>query len=611
MRMLVLALAVVMAGATTARGQYGLYGSPEMVQLQAPAQAAPAPVYPVTSATPAPMYAPVATPAPVYAPVAAQAPMYAPVAQPAPMYAPAGRNMATAYRPVYQPTLQQPYPAYQSLMAPTATTVPPKAVPTPAVPTPAAAAGQAMQPTYTTPVTPQPNFPPPGMMQPGAMQQPGVIDQMLQEAPVNAPAPNASYLGQGPAGCAPANCGGNGCGYGAPARGVYRGCGQGFYTGGGCCQPQSACGYGQGACGNGQGVYRGAVEGYADACENAESCFGANNQCAWYGGVYALYMSRNKGNRVWTTYDSMNDANQVMNTDMNMRWEAGGEIRFGRRFCCGTWAIEAAYWTLGNFSGYNDYAMSTGVGTPLRVSEVECADSSGPVNGVDFFDGAQEHKLWRSSDVQNLELMVFNHPFYGGCDGCPSALQLSWGVGARYFRFDEDLRFGTLAAASWGAGSWGQYAGRYEAYMNDRIKNSLIGCQLSFTASYNVARTFRLFATPKLGVYNNHIENDFELYRGDGQDFTPTGGSGVSGRYPVHGSKDIAAFLGELDLGMEWNFAANWSATLGYRVTTVNGVGLTDSQIPYYVVDIPEIGNVKSNGTLLLHGVFAGVQYNF
>jgi hypothetical protein len=40
-------------------------------------------------------------------------------------------------------------------------------------------------------------------------------------------------------------------------------------------------------------------------------------------------------------------------------------------------------------------------------------------------------------------------------------------------------------------------------------------------------------------------------------------------------------------------------------------VGLADAQIPQYIVDIPEIAHIDSNGDLILHGAFAGLTYNF
>jgi len=62
---------------------------------------------------------------------------------------------------------------------------------------------------------------------------------------------------------------------------------------------------------------------------------------------------------------------------------------------------------------------------------------------------------------------------------------------------------------------------------------------------------------------------------------------------------------------LEWQFAENWSAQVGYRVVAITGVGLADNQIPQDIADIPEIGDIDSNGNLVLHGAFAGVRFNF
>ena len=56
---------------------------------------------------------------------------------------------------------------------------------------------------------------------------------------------------------------------------------------------------------------------------------------------------------------------------------------------------------------------------------------------------------------------------------------------------------------------------------------------------------------------------------------------------------------------------ANWSARAGYRVVAITGMGLADDQFPQYINDIPEIENIQHSSSLVLHGAFLGVTYNF
>jgi hypothetical protein len=52
-------------------------------------------------------------------------------------------------------------------------------------------------------------------------------------------------------------------------------------------------------------------------------------------------------------------------------------------------------------------------------------------------------------------------------------------------------------------------------------------------------------------------------------------------------------------------------ATIGYRLVAATGMGLADHQFPNNVVDFAFLDTVKSNGNLLVHGAFAGLQIEF
>ena len=82
-------------------------------------------------------------------------------------------------------------------------------------------------------------------------------------------------------------------------------------------------------------------------------------------------------------------------------------------------------------------------------------------------------------------------------------------------------------------------------------------------------------------------------------------------QFPVNSITNCVSFLGQIDVGVEWQFARNWSTTIGYRVVAITGVGLADHQIPFYIVDTPEIADIDTNGDLVLHGAFVGIEYNF
>ena len=116
----------------------------------------------------------------------------------------------------------------------------------------------------------------------------------------------------------------------------------------------------------------------------------------------------------------------------------------------------------------------------------------------------------------------------------------------------------------------------------------------------------RLFLTPKVGIYNNFMESNFQANTGDG-----INGTGPYGSFPVHATTNGLAFLTQLDAVAEWQFARNWSVRAGYRFVAVTGMGLAEDQFPQYMVDTPSIASIQHSSSLVLQGAFAGVTYCF
>jgi hypothetical protein len=364
------------------------------------------------------------------------------------------------------------------------------------------------------------------------------------------------------------------------------------------------------------GSCRTSVDQYQEPSCGAELGCGYD-ACPWYASLSVLALARNDANKLWTSYETGNNPNQLMNTqDARTDWKFGGEIRFGRRFCAsgcdpcnnnsaGYWAVEADYWTTETLYGDASVTNPNTVSTPLRVSDIQFRD----INGFDrpgtfWFDNAAEHRLWRRDDVQSLEINFIRGQW---ANVCGSNWDFAFSVGPRFFRFEEDLRFGSLCNGA----TWGLDGGAWEAYLDDRITNSLWGGQVGLDLGYNFCGgALRLFITPKVGAYNNYITNYFQANLGNGTVAT-TGSSGVPGTYPVSSSTNSFAIMSQADVGVEWFFARRWSARIGYRVLAISGIGLADNQIPPYIVDIPAIADIDTNGDLILHGAFATLTFNF
>ncbi|NOZ40020.1 MAG: BBP7 family outer membrane beta-barrel protein [Planctomycetes bacterium] len=369
---------------------------------------------------------------------------------------------------------------------------------------------------------------------------------------------------------------------------------------------ESGCGNGY-ADGSGLGVGGASYgSGYGGGCPTTGFAQ-ARPQALWYASAAGLYMSRSEPRRVWTTYEGGGgpgaNANQLMHTqDASTGFEGGVDLRLGRYFACNRWAIELGYWSMNNFEGSASQTHANGVSSPLQFNDLEV-----PLGGVavaDFFDNAAEHRLYRENEIHNIELnLIEGRAASVGCS--PWSHQML--VGVRYFKFDEDLIFDSLDTS----GTWGGNGGLDEMRLSESIQNDLIGAQVGCILQRQLGSRTRLIMTPKFGIYNNHIENRFDLRRGDGTAAAPSAFSAVAGGYPVESSTDVVSFLSEMNIGLQYQASYRWSLFGGYRVVAITGIGLADDQIPQFIVDIPEIADIDSSSSLVLHGAFFGATRSF
>jgi hypothetical protein len=338
--------------------------------------------------------------------------------------------------------------------------------------------------------------------------------------------------------------------------------------------------------------------GEPDCYDSCEPCF----QPKWYVSGRGLIMGRgDHPNKVWTTYEATDASNQLTHSVHPMQWQGGFDLRLGRRFCCGNWALEAGYWTLNPFEISVYCSHPNLVSTPLDFLNLEDPVTGGEAGWL--FDDAEAHIIDRRNEVHSVELNLIRAPIG---PVCATPFHCSFTFGARFFRFEEDLVFSSLdeGGTVFGVDPTG--------YLDDKIVNNLVGAQVGCRVDYTRDK-WRLYAFPKVGIYNNHMKHRFSGYRRDsvnGEVLFNVLWPGYP-QYPVESTQDVISFLTEFDVGLEWQFHPNWSATVGYRATIATGVGLADHQIPFYPSDTPELADIDYNGYLLLHGGFAGVTCQF
>lgn len=345
--------------------------------------------------------------------------------------------------------------------------------------------------------------------------------------------------------------------------------------------------------------------GYADTCVSCATPRPRN----WFGTASGLYMTRDHGNHYTFSYGTLAEDDQRTNTrDATMGWSYGFDVRFGRYFNCGRNAVEAVYWGIfpereatrtvsadvtGNLNAILDFSVLTYGG----ISADNYVNVAGPVDGI--------HYLQREFEFHNVEvnLWQFCTTCSGGSCEC-SRFRFNWLAGIRFFRFNENLLFGADANDT-------QIT--YEAdeiFYNIDIDNDLIGFQLGNELQYCLSRRLTLDLAIKLGVYGNYINHASEIGGSQGVATINTGPFNTR-EFSVNNSKEDVAFLGEAKIGLEYCINPCWTATFGYQAFAVTGVALPSDQIYHDLRGINDVEIVDSNGSLILHGGYVGLEYGW
>jgi hypothetical protein len=185
----------------------------------------------------------------------------------------------------------------------------------------------------------------------------------------------------------------------------------------------------------------------------------------------------------------------------------------------------------------------------------------------------------------------------------------------RYMRIDDDFLYATEfglydpvgPTVTPGVYDGFNYDGANELYYDVNVDNQLAGFQLGANLNYCYCK-YAFFCDSNFGVYNNHINSYQRLFAGDGSYATYADGSG---NFANRATKDDIAFLGEMRLGGAYNFTCNMRGTLAYRVVALNGVALSTDQIPSDFSTPAYVGLIDADGSLVIHGVQAGVECKY
>ena len=352
--------------------------------------------------------------------------------------------------------------------------------------------------------------------------------------------------------------------------------------------------------------------GWGDDCG---SCLPTACGPRWFGGIYGLYMTRDRENNLCLTVDefaSGGTGDQVLKSrEASMDWAGGAEVRVGRTFCDSCYGWEAVYWGIYENGEEASVFQSDYAGNMVTSRRLDDLNLGADNVGTQHFDTAAMHRLERNYEFQNVEINLLRIPGCGytsgcgGCGNCGTGFTAGGTFGVRYFRFDEDFLYSSDQDLTWGNDP------DDEAHYLVDVENHLIGLQLGAQANYNMNCRWGFFTDLKFGAYANYMTQSQSVRDGAGNYATVNNGPFNGDEYNFESDKDDFAFLGELRLGVNYQITQRWRAVAAYRALAVTGVALSPDQVPDYFYDMAEAQQIKSSGSLILHGFQLGVECNF
>lgn len=336
----------------------------------------------------------------------------------------------------------------------------------------------------------------------------------------------------------------------------------------------------------------------------------ANKNCrGYFGGLYYLNLWRDDDNAGLPLASSVADPATPLVSIGNARMKdaSGLGIRVGKMInpC---WAVEGIYWQALPDDGFAELQSSV-IGSNLNSRTLftdltyDNLGGGGPVPVNDFFQDSQYISLRRTYDYKNFELNFLRLPYVYGGNNCGKA-RLALLGGVRYFRADESFEFFSDDLNE----IRGDDPDNELHYLNE-VENYLVGFQLGGLLDYCVTSRLSAQIGSKFGIYNNHQKQRLGVAGGVGGAIIGGVGPDAGQPFALESKKDDVAFLAELDAGLAYCVNQNWRLTGGYKVLAVSSYVDSANQLPYHFNSLSSTGLLQDNNSLILHGIYAGVEY--
>ena len=303
--------------------------------------------------------------------------------------------------------------------------------------------------------------------------------------------------------------------------------------------------------------------------------------------VRGLVMMRDNATNQALTSNAASET--VLSTrDADMDTSGGVEITLGKTLEDKTQRIETVYWglfTRGDSAMTSDAA--SGLNTLLNISGLSYNGFGNPLSAV--FNSSANQTLTRSFEYHNVE---WNFTSDILIDDKQSIRLLT---GFRYFKADDRFNLNIDDVAY--------------SVTDD---NHLFGAQVGALWTKRKGSKLTYHIGVKTGVFFNAIDHRTKIFGAAGHAFIEDPAiMNWRDDFNEYSKKIDMSFLGQLELGFDYLLTPSCQLTAGYRVMGVTGMAFATDQIPASFAEAAEGQPVTADGSLIMHGAYIGLDWNF
>ena len=225
---------------------------------------------------------------------------------------------------------------------------------------------------------------------------------------------------------------------------------------------------------------------------------------------------------------------------------------------------------------------------------------------ADVFNDAGNHRVTRDSEFGSVELNFLRATSGQTRLSCGNATVELFG-GLRAVSFEETITFAAGATSSDFFPS--------SALYSSEVENHLFGIQVGGRLERQLSRGWGYTFGTRVGIYNNRVESRqrAEVGFADGSTLVPSVlfGANAGEAFDFSGKDNELAFLGELDLGVVYQFRPRLRARFGFRGIAVTNVADAAGQFEDSLFDVEAVAEPRAFSDFIVGGFYYGVDYAF